>query len=59
VASRFKENLCPPSPGLEIKIVKFQLTSHECKGSELKKWINLCNIYYAGKGLYRVLVAET
>jgi len=35
-----------PPPGLEIEIVKFQLTLHECNGSELKKWINLCNIFY-------------
>jgi hypothetical protein len=38
------ENFCPL--GLEIEIVKFQLTSHEFKGSELKKWINICNILY-------------
>ena len=55
----FMENFCPA--GLDIELVKLHLLSYGCKGSELKKWINLCNILYimgARRGVYRVLLGK-
>jgi len=42
-------------------IIKLQLLSYGYKGCELKKWMNLCNIFYImgdRRGVYRVLVAK-
>lgn len=58
MASVFMENFC--SAGLDIELVKLHLLSYGCKGSELKKWINLCNIFYImGERGIQGLVGET